>query len=77
VLGLAHRWQRLLDEKRVESVDRIAELEGLDTSYICSLLRLTLMAPKTIENLAVDSHSRLEDVLGRPLPLEWRNQGEA
>ena len=76
-LGLAHHWQRLLDEERVESVDRIAVLEGVDTSYIRRLLRLTLMALKAIESLAVASHSRLEDVLGRPLPLDWRHHGEA
>ena len=71
-LGLAHHWQRLLHEGRVGSVDQIAELEGVDTSYVGRLLRLTLMAPRTLEALVADPHATLEVLLGRPVPLDWR-----
>jgi len=48
-LGLAHHWQRSLEEGRIESADRIAELEEVDASYVRRLLKLTLMAPRGIE----------------------------
>jgi len=71
-LGLAHHWQRLLDEGRVDSVDRVAELEGVDTSYVRRLLRLTLMAPRTLELLVADTYATLEVVLGQPIAMDWR-----
>ncbi|RCW15798.1 hypothetical protein RSP816_01055, partial [Ralstonia solanacearum] len=43
-LGLAHYWQRLLDEQRFASVAEIAEAEGIDVSRAYRLLRLTLLA---------------------------------
>lgn len=73
-LGLAHHWQRLLDEERVASVDEIAAAEGMDVSYIRRLLRLTLIAPKVIEQLAAGVSGKLENLLGQPLPLAWREQ---
>ena len=73
-LGLAHHWQRLLDEERVASVDEIAAAEGMDVSYIRRLLRLTLIAPKVIEQLAAGVSGKLENLLGQPLPLDWREQ---
>ena len=76
-LGLAHHWQRLLDEERVESVDRIAELEGVDTSYVRRLLRLTLMAPQALELLVADPHATLEVVLGRPVAKDWCRESKS
>ncbi len=73
-LGLAHHWQRLLDEDRVASVDEIAAAEGMDVSYIRRLLRLTLIGPKVIEQLAAGVSGKLENLMGQPLPLAWREQ---
>ena len=43
-LGLAHHWQRLLDEKRAASVAEIAEAEGMDVTQVRRVDRLTLLA---------------------------------
>lgn len=70
-LGLAHHWRRLLDEERVASMDQMAKAEGLDVSYVRRLLRLTLLAPKVVERLAAGDEARLDDLLGRSLPINW------
>lgn len=51
-LGLAHHWQRLLDEKRAASVAEIAEAEGMDVTQVRRVIRLTLLAPDVVEWLA-------------------------
>lgn len=76
-LGLAHHWQRLLDEQRVVSVAEIAELEGVDATYVRRLLRLTLMAPSALERLVERLDVALEQVLLRPLPVAWGDQVQA
>ncbi|WP_197329854.1 hypothetical protein [Ralstonia syzygii] len=76
-LGLAHYWQRLLDEQRFSSVAEIAEVEGIDVSRAYRLLRLTLFAPEIIEQLIAVSGTALEPMMRRSWPTEWRAQVEA
>ena len=73
-LGLAHYWQRLLDDQRAASVAEIAEAEGIDVSQVRRLLRLTLLAPEIIERLVASSDTPLEQVLRRPWPKCWSEQ---
>lgn len=48
-LGLAHHWQRLLDEGRCAGLREIAEAEGMDPGQASRILRLTLLSPLVIE----------------------------
>ena len=73
-LGLAHHWQRLLGEQRVASVAEIAEIEGIDTSQVHRLMRLTLLAPDMVEKLVSQPGLTAEKVLGRPWPYGWQEQ---
>ncbi len=73
-LGLAHHWQRLLDEQRAASVAEIAEAEGIDSSQVHRLMRLTLLAPDVVERLLGQPAITVEKVLGRPWPYGWREQ---
>lgn len=73
-LGLAHHWQRLLDEERAASVADIAEAEGMDTTQVRRVLRLTLLAPEVIERLVGASDIVLEQVMRRPWPNGWVEQ---
>ena len=73
-LGLAHHWQRLLDEERVASVADIAEAEGMDVTQVRRIMRLTMLAPEVIERLMDVPDSRLEQVMRRPWPNGWREQ---
>ena len=73
-LGLAHHWQRLLDEQRAVSVAEIAEAEGIDSSQVHRLMRLTLLAPDVVEKLVGQPGLTVEKVLGRPWSYGWREQ---
>jgi len=73
-LGLAHHWQRLLNEKRAASVAEIAEAEGMDMTQVRRVLRLTLLAPGVVERLVSSPDSVLEQVMRRPWPNVWSEQ---
>lgn len=73
-LGLAHHWQRLLDEQRAASVAEIAEVEGMDVTQVRRVMRLTLLAPDVVERLAGSPDAVLEKVMRRPWPCGWGDQ---
>ena len=73
-LGLAHHWQRLLDEQRAASVAEIARAEGMDVTQVRRLLRLTLLAPEVLERLTKSPEAVLEHVMRRPWPNGWSDQ---
>lgn len=73
-LGLAHHWQRLLDEQRAASVAEIAEAEGMDVTQVRRVMRLTLLAPDVVEWLAGSPDAVLEKVMRRPWPNDWGDQ---
>ncbi|MEQ6351933.1 hypothetical protein [Ralstonia pseudosolanacearum] len=76
-LGLAHYWQRLLDEQRVVSVIEIAKAEGINVTHVRRTLRLTLLAPEVIERLIGTPEAVLELVMRRTWPTLWHGQGKA
>ena len=73
-LGLAHHWQRLLDEERAASVADIAKAEGMDVTQVRRVMRLTLLAPEVIERLAGAPDIVLEQVMRRQWPSDWEKQ---
>jgi hypothetical protein len=73
-LGLAHHWQRLLDEQRAASVTEIAEAEGMDVTQVRRVMRLTLLAPEVVKRLAGSPDAVLEKVMRRPWPNAWVDQ---
>jgi hypothetical protein len=73
-LGLAHHWQRLLNEQRATSVAEIAEAEGMDVTQVRRVLRLTLLAPEVVERLVGSPDAVLEKVMRRPWPSNWIEQ---
>lgn len=73
-LGLAHHWQRLLDEERVASVADIAKAEGMDVTQVRRVMQLTLLAPEVIERLVGAPDILLEEVMRRSWPNCWGEQ---
>ena len=73
-LGLAHHWQRLLDEERAASVAEIAKAEGMDVTQVRRVMRLTLLAPEVIERLVGAPDIVLEQVMRRQWPNGWGEQ---
>ena len=72
----AHRWRRLLEERKYRSAAELAEAEGLTRSFVNRLLRLTLLAPDMAEailNGLQPKGLQLED-LTRLLPSAWDEQ---
>jgi hypothetical protein len=75
-IARAHRWRRMLESGEYASVSELAAAEKINQSYICRILRLTLLAPKILE-LIVNGRQPASlqlDRLRRPLPLEWERQ---
>lgn len=72
-LGLAHHWQRLLDEGRFSSISEIAEAEGLDLGRVSKIARLAQLAPSIVEACAsgVAPGLTLESVCRRAVPQRW------
>ena len=73
-LGLAHHWQRLLDEGRAASAADIAEAEDRDVTQVRRLMRLTLLAPDVVERLVSSPDAVLERVMRRSWPGQWIDQ---
>ena len=73
-LGLAHHWQRLLDEGRAASVTDIAEAERIDVTQVRRLLRLTLLSPQIVEHLASTPGVVLEQMMRRQWISIWHDQ---
>jgi hypothetical protein len=44
-LARAHRWHRMLESGECGSITELAAAEKIDRSYLCRVLRLTLLAP--------------------------------
>ena len=77
-LGLAHHWQRLLDEGRFSSMTEIAEAEGIDLGQASKMSRLAQLAPDLIECIAL-GHLKVgvsQLLRGRMSP-SWMAQREA
>jgi hypothetical protein len=75
-LGRAHRWKAMLESGKYGSMTELAKAEKINLSYLCRVLRLTLLAPDIAEALLdgkVGSGLQLSDLL-RPLPLVWAEQ---
>lgn len=75
-IARAHRWKRLMESGRFASVTELAEAEKINQSYLCRVLRLTLLAPDIVEAI-LDGRQPAAiqmDALLRPFPSEWMAQ---
>jgi hypothetical protein len=75
-LARAFRWKRMLESGEFTTIAELAEREGIAPSYMNRILRLTLLAPDTVEAI-LDGRSGPEVTLARVLgsfPVEWGKQ---
>lgn len=74
-LARGHRWKGMLEGGDHPSVTELARSERINLSYLCRMLRLTLLAPDIVQALLEGKHRRLQlsDLL-RPPPLIWAEQ---
>jgi len=74
-LARAHRWKAMLESGQYVSLTQLAKSEKINLSYLCRMLRLTLLAPEIIESLLDGKQQRLElSHLLQPIPLIWTEQ---
>jgi hypothetical protein len=74
-LGRAHRWKAMLESGKYSSVTDLARAEKINLSYVCRVLRLTLLAPEITEALLGGRQTNLQlaDLLGS-ISLIWAEQ---
>ena len=75
-IARAHRWKQMLESGQFASVTELAEAEKINQSYLCRVLRLTLLAPNIIEAIldGMQATDLKMDALLKPMPLEWAEQ---
>ena len=74
-LARAHRWKVMLESGEHASLTALAKSEKINLSYLCRMLRLTLLAPEIVEALLDGKQQGVQ--LGaflRPIPLVWVEQ---
>lgn len=78
-LARAHRWRRLIESGEYTSITELAKAEGVNQSYACRVLRLSLLAPSVVT--AFLDGRRTSDVMlqqvMKPLPVRWDEQTTA
>jgi hypothetical protein len=75
-LARAFRWRRLLESGDYASIGDLAKAEKVNFSYLCRVLRLTLLSPKIVETV-VDGRSGSElclQLLLKPNSPVWCEQ---
>ena len=78
-LARAHRWRRMIEGGDYASITELAEAEGVNESYACRILRLSLLAPSIVTAILDgrhDSDVMLKDLMN-PLPVCWDEQTAA
>jgi hypothetical protein len=75
-LARAHRWQRMLESSEYGTIAELADAERISRSYVCRVLRLTLLAPDIVERILDGRGAPQLAQLMQPFPVEWERQRE-
>jgi len=75
----AHRWRNLLESNRFATVRELAKAEKINESYVCRVLRLTLLSPSLTEAILNGRQPQGLDLvqLLKSLAIEWDKQEAA
>ena len=75
-IARAFRWQKLLETGRYTTIREIANAERINPSYVSRVLRLTLLAPATVEAI-LDGRASAGPTLAEAMgvfPVVWKMQ---
>jgi hypothetical protein len=75
-LARAWRWQRVLESGEHGTLAELSAAERISRSYICRVLRLTLLAPDIVEPVMDGVPTAGLVRLLEPFPIEWEKQRE-
>jgi len=72
----AFRWRRMLESGCHSTVAEVAAAEKINESYVCRLLRLTLLAPDIVESILEGKQATETQLsaLMQSIEVEWREQ---
>ncbi|UFM64854.1 hypothetical protein LOS78_14360 [Paracoccus sp. MA] len=75
-LARAFRWKRMLESGEFATIAELAEREGIATSYMTRILRLTQLEPGIIEAVLDGRQNDAITLAGLmdPFPLSWIEQ---
>jgi hypothetical protein len=73
-LARARRWQRVLEYGEYGTLAELAAAERISCSYVCRVLRLTLLAPDIVERILDGRPTAGLAHFLRPFPVEWERQ---
>ena len=73
-LARAHRWRRLLEEGCFGTLAELADAERISRSYVCRVLRLTLLAPDIVQRILDGRPTAGLAQFLKPFPVEWEKQ---
>jgi hypothetical protein len=73
-LARAHQWRRSLEEGRFGTLAELADAERISRSYVCRVLRLTLLAPDIVEQILDGRPSAGLVQFLQPFSVEWEKQ---
>ena len=75
-LARAFRWRKLLETGVYPTIDEMAAAEKINASYVCRVLRLTLLAPDIVEAILDGRQPAGMTLAGlmRPFEVEWEEQ---
>ena len=75
-LACAHRWRRMIESGEYASITELAKAEGVNQSYACRMLRLSLLAPPIVGAILDGRHDAdvMLKQLMKPLPIRWDEQ---
>jgi hypothetical protein len=75
-LARAHCWKQRIESGEYGSISELARAEKINQSYLCRVLRLTLLAPDLVETI-LDGRQpptlQLSALL-KPFPVNWDEQ---
>ena len=78
-LGRAYRWKAMLESGEPASLTELACAEKINLSYLCRILRLTILAPDIVEALLDGKDTcrlQLSQLLPR-MPVIWAEQRDS
>ena len=75
-LARGFRWRKLLETGDFSTIEEIADAENINPSYVSRVLRMTLLAPDTVEAILAGRQPEGLTMARamQPFPWEWRRQ---
>ena len=70
----AHSWRRKIEGGEYATITEMAKSEGVNQSYACRILRLSLLAPSIVTSILDGDRTLMLRQVMKPLPIRWDEQ---